>query len=515
MKTAIYARVSTQDQAEQGTTHNQLDYLNRYCKDRDLEITETYIDDGVSGAIPLVERPGGARLLADAAANKFQAIAVYKLDRLGRKMSDIILVCEDLERRGVGVISATQNFDTTTPFGIATRGFFAVFAQLERDTIKERCDEGRRRTARNGEWTGGPPPFGYINNSGRIEIDDTPIPGLPWSESEIAVSIFNWVAYEGLSLYRVKLKLEEQGIPNPFYCNYPRRKTGSKAALDYWHLSTIFKILKNPCYKGTYVWNRHKKSGQIEFSIPPLCDEITWIAAQQALVKNTALSKRNGKRTYLLRGLVKCGLCGMSCTGSTYTRGPYYVCNLRRKGARAYPDREHCPSPYVPAIALEQAVWGKIVEYASSPDETLGELRDTLVGRRQEAWTLQAKIEALEVAIASREEQRRRVLHLYTRSLLDEASMEAQLGDVNEEMDAIRLELKHHRDLLLSEGEVDRRVKIADEVLAQVARGVSGPLSDEERQQLVAMATVGVVITPHSETRWQAEVDLVFGCVSF
>src|SRR6187397_2844860 len=87
---AIYARVSTEDQAERATIQNQLDFLRRFVDLHSLPLAGEYVDDGISGAVPLDDRPGGQRLLIDAQAGRFGSVLVYRIDRLGRSLRSLL-----------------------------------------------------------------------------------------------------------------------------------------------------------------------------------------------------------------------------------------------------------------------------------------------------------------------------------------------------------------------------------------------------------------------------------------
>jgi site-specific DNA recombinase len=87
---ALLLRVSSEEQREEETIELQEEFLQQYCGLYELEVAEIYKDDGVSGTIPLHERPEGRRLLEDAKEGKFDAVFVYKLDRLGRTLLVIV-----------------------------------------------------------------------------------------------------------------------------------------------------------------------------------------------------------------------------------------------------------------------------------------------------------------------------------------------------------------------------------------------------------------------------------------
>src|SRR5262245_35925350 len=104
-RVAIYARVSTEDQAERQTVQAQLDFLNRWADLHEFPIADVYVDDGWSGTVPLRDRPDGRRLLDDAAARRFTMVALYRLDRLGRSIHVLLDADHELERAGVTIRS--------------------------------------------------------------------------------------------------------------------------------------------------------------------------------------------------------------------------------------------------------------------------------------------------------------------------------------------------------------------------------------------------------------------------
>ncbi|GAC1311642.1 MAG: hypothetical protein NVSMB27_48230 [Ktedonobacteraceae bacterium] len=139
MKAAIYLRVSTEEQRERQSIATQRSFAENYCGANHISPYGWYEDEGVSGMIPLDERPdGGSRLLADARAGTIDTILVYKLDRLGRESRLILNAVNDLEALGLQVKSMTEPFDTSTPSGRFMLTILSAVAGLERDTIIQR-----------------------------------------------------------------------------------------------------------------------------------------------------------------------------------------------------------------------------------------------------------------------------------------------------------------------------------------------------------------------------------------
>src|SRR3712207_2900139 len=190
---ALYMRTSSEEQRDAGTIQTQSDSLTRHAAACGFEVAEVYADDGVSGTIPLHERPEGRRLLEDAKEGKFQCVLVYKLDRLGRSLLVIVDAHDRLRAAGVSLRSATEPIDTSTPSGRLIFQMLASFAEYERETIGERTRAGLHRAFRNGKHAGRIP-YGYrlSADEGSLEVVET--------EARIVREIITNVA-DGSSLY--------------------------------------------------------------------------------------------------------------------------------------------------------------------------------------------------------------------------------------------------------------------------------------------------------------------------
>jgi site-specific DNA recombinase len=145
---------------ERETIEIQREFLQEYCRLYSLEVAQIYADDGVSGTIPLHERPEGRRLLEDAKEGKFSTVLVYRLDRLGRSLLVTVDAHDRLQDCGVALKSATEPIDTSNPSGRLIFQMLASFAEYERGTIRERTQAGLHRALRNGKFTGRLP-YGY------------------------------------------------------------------------------------------------------------------------------------------------------------------------------------------------------------------------------------------------------------------------------------------------------------------------------------------------------------------
>jgi DNA invertase Pin-like site-specific DNA recombinase len=149
MRCAIYARVSTSDQ----TCENQLHELRRYVEARGWAAVE-YIDAGVSGAKE--RRPGLDRLLADAKRRRFDVLACWRLDRLGRSLKHLIVLLDELQALGIAFVSLAEGIDATTPAGKLQMHILGAIAEFERARIVERVRAGLARRVAQGKPLGRP-----------------------------------------------------------------------------------------------------------------------------------------------------------------------------------------------------------------------------------------------------------------------------------------------------------------------------------------------------------------------
>lgn len=149
MRAAIYARVSTLDQEPE----NQLAELRRYVAARGWASVE-HVDRGVSGAKD--RRPALDAMLADARRRKFDAVIVWRLDRLGRNLKHLITMLDELQALGVAFVSLAEGIDATTPAGRLQMHLLGAIAEFERGRIRERVMAGLQRARTQGKKLGRP-----------------------------------------------------------------------------------------------------------------------------------------------------------------------------------------------------------------------------------------------------------------------------------------------------------------------------------------------------------------------
>jgi site-specific DNA recombinase len=532
LRIAIYCRVSSEDQTERRTVDNQIDFLRRYAELHGLEVADAYVDDGVSGTVPLQERAGGARLLADADAGRFQRVVVYRLDRLGRSLRVLLDAYHRLDGLDVALVSATEPFDTTSPIGRFVFQLLGSIAELEKETIVERMTLGRDRVARAGKWMGGPVPYGYsVTGDGDLVAGAeaiTTLDGRPASEADVVRFVFAELV-RGSSTIATAALLNSLGVPAHYKYHNREGKVTKRKAENRWRPNKVRNIVANPVYAG-----RHTFSGRggepIERAVPALVDAETWQRANAQLHRNRALARRNARRTYLLRGLVRCAGCGLGFAGTPATSGDwvgfYYRCNAQTGAQR--PNREaRCRAKRIRADWLEATVWGDVEDFLRAPSETMDRARAALRAPAPTRDRVAATAE-VDAALRANAASRERVIDLYRRGRIRLEELEGQLAAVEAEervlrdsLAAVEAEGAHDEAVATYLDDLEATLRIAGEKLDAIAADeASGDAARvgrarAARRDLVDLLVERVLVTTTGEGRRRdatVRVDFRFKC---
>lgn len=376
IRAALYARVSTEMQEKEQTIQSQLAVIGQYAEAHDFHTTPalTYLDEGFSGSH--LDRPGLDELRDHAREGRFEAVIVLCPDRLARKYAYQVLILEELKRASVEVRFCERPI-TDSPDDQLLLQIQGAIAEYERTKILERSRRGRIHRARMGEIAPSRPPYGYYRmakrhgGDGRIQVHE--------EEAILVRDIFAWYEEEGMSLYRLIQRL-----------NASPWKT--RAGRSEWAPTTVLRMLRCEWYVGRAYYNRTKQTLNtrpaaelpsrktakytltdrprpewIEVRVPPLIDDDHFQRVQRRLYENRRFARRNLKNdgAFLLRGLLKCGVCGHAYVGET-RREPrrgggeyvyeYYICGMRMAPlAGAVPRR--CTNDRLRAGGGDEVVW--------------------------------------------------------------------------------------------------------------------------------------------------------------
>jgi len=327
MKVALYARVSSENQAEKDLSiPSQLKVMREYAKKNNWQIVEEYVDPGFSART--ADRPAFQEMMSRVRHKEkpIDIILVWKLNRFARNREDSYVYKNLIRKHGVEVISCSEPIDDT-PAGQLLEGiletmdeFFSI--NLAQDTLR-----GMKENAERGYWNGGKPPIGYkkvpvqVGSNVRNKLALDPL------FSSVIKRIFKaYIDGEGACSIATTLNLE-----------------GLKTDLNKpWNKNTIYHILCDEAYTGTLVFNKRcqrkghqrkkdsKEIIRIENSHEAIIDKATFNKVQRIRKqRNPGLQHpRTAKSEYLLSGLLYCGNCNSAMIGCAAKSSTvfYYRC---------------------------------------------------------------------------------------------------------------------------------------------------------------------------------------------
>ncbi len=502
MRVAVYARVSTTRQAQAQTIDQQLDRLREAVAGRGWELEEQHVyrDDGYSGAS--LGRPGLDRLRDHAALADLDLALVTAPDRLARNYVHQVLLIDELASHGCQVefLDRPMSDDPHDQLLLQIRG---AVAEYERTLIAERMRRGRQAKMRAGTllpWT--TPPFGYRLDPERprqaagVRVE----PG----EAVLVAQMFDWYLEPQATVYRLARRLTDLGVATPR--GKPR-----------WNVASVRGILRNPAYTGRALTNRtqvaparQRKSallpvgpGQshaprpepdwIAVPVPPIISEETFAQVQAKLDANQQTALRNTRHEYLLRALVSCGACRLSCgvrqTGAGYR---YYLCHGRTDPLRVA-QGQRCTARYIPADQLDELVWADLCALLTDP----AQVARALARARGGAWLpqeLHARQAAIRQALGQLKRQQQRLLDAYLAEVIGLAELERKREELNRRQATL---LTQQRQL---DAAAEQRLElqtVADgiEAFCQTIRAGLATATFPQRRQLVELLIDRVVVT--------------------
>ncbi|MDF2791924.1 MAG: site-specific recombinase for integration and excision [Neobacillus sp.] len=312
MNCALYIRVSTTEQAEEGYSISaQKQRLSAYAQSQDWDIIGLYADEGISAKD--MNRPDLQRMIQDIKDGHIDVVLVYKLDRLTRSVLDLYEILQIFDKYDCKFKSATEVYDTTTAIGRLFLTLVAALAQWERENLGERVRFGMREKVWQGEWHGGTAPFGYNVIDGKLVIDE--------KEAMVVRKIFDLYTAEGLSDRRTALELNDLG--------YLTKKD------KFWNEIKVARILKNPVYIGKFRWDTKgsRKDYFVSDGAPKFIDESTFYKAQKLRSARSIVHGRQSTSNYYFSGSLRCARCGSLLKGVATFHGKnkfkHYQCRKR------------------------------------------------------------------------------------------------------------------------------------------------------------------------------------------
>jgi site-specific DNA recombinase len=518
LRVAIYARVSSEQQAKEDTIASQLEEVTRRVASDALGCDPElcFVDDGYSGSI--LARPGLERLRDQAAAGAIDRLYVHDPDRFSRKYAYQVLILEELTRCGVEVVFL-RNPVGRGPEQDLLLQVQGMIAEYERAKILERCRRGKQHAARRGSvnvLSGAPYGYRYV---GKHEGDGEARYQVVAEEARVVRKIFGWVGQERCSIGEVCRRLKGEGVPT---------RTGKSA----WDRSTVWLILKNPAYQGTAAFGKTRSGAlkprrlrpprgrpehprrpvsrvdtssedQIFIEVPGLVSEELFGAVQAQLEENRQRRRdRPGGGRYLLQGLVVCKRCGYGCYGKPTSRAsaegkvPYAYYRCTGSDAYRFGGQRLCWNKQVRTDVLDAAVWEDVCHLLSEPERVRAEYERRLQGA--EAGP-NREVEHINKLVNNVKKMICRLIDAYGDGLLDKSEFEPRISAARQRLAKLEDECRQRIGEATQEAELRLVIGQLEEFARRVSQGLQGPDWDTRRE--VVRALVKKVEVDEQEVR--------------
>lgn len=500
MRAALYARVSTEDQEREGTSlQSQEEACRKYAEEQDYEVPDAYLIKEVYSGLTL-DRPELTQLRSWVSNKEVDGVVVYSTDRLSRDPLHLLLLAEEIEKKGVKLHFVTEPLDNTMEGQLL--GYVRGWAsKLEAMKIRERTMRGKKTRALSGKLPANSHArlYGYDYMPGKGVGEG--VRYINEDEAKWIREMFRWLVEEGLSINSITYRLRELGVPTP-------------SGKGHWLRRTVQKMLRNPAYCGkTYAFTRtygepqyrmkpntkRQKTGaiwkpkeewlEIPNATPPIISEELFDVAQRQIQRNRELSLRNTKNRYLLHGHIRCRWCGRSYWASfrTKTRGehrhsyPYYRCS----GNLNIVSPVKCGNRSVSASEIEGIVWEQIEALLADPELVMAEIQR----RREEAkgvGSLERNLDRVEVQLANREKQKTRAWKAFELTG-DEEAFKASIAQLKEEVAALQGEKLQLEKRIEASRQFELGVDDITRACELVRRNLKGLSFEDKRLALEAL----------------------------
>jgi site-specific DNA recombinase len=493
---AVYARVSSERQAEENTIESQLEDLAQRVAADGLNLAEelTFVDEGYSGSTLI--RPALERLRDLVAAGTVDRLYVHSPDRLARKYAYQVLLVDEFWRSGVEVIFLNRKLGQTPEDELLLQ-VQGMMAEYERAKIIERSRRGKRHAAALGSVNvlcGAPYGYRYISKhegggQARYEVIA--------EQARVVRQIFEWVGTHRLSIGEVRRRLER--------AREPTRK--GKTA---WDRSVIWSMLKNPAYMGEAAAFGKTRSGPlrpklraqrgrplqprrayshydvphedwISIPVPAIVEADLFWAVQEQLQENKrhARGRRRGAK-YLLQGLLVCECCGYAYYGKA-------VSNSARKGNRRdyayyrclgtdayrFGGERVCSNKQVRTDLLDLAVWAEVRKLLEHPERLAEEhrrrLRPHSNARSEDLTMVEAQLGKLRQGLA-------RLIDGYAEGLIEKGEFEPRITRLRERI----AKLEEQAQQLTDEESLQAELRLIIGRLEEFCEKVKGGLDEAD-----------------------------------
>ena len=518
MRAGVYARVSSEQQAQAGTIGSQLEALRRRVAEDGLAVEAEleFVDEGYSGATLI--RPALERLRDMAAAGSIDRLYVHSPDRLARKYAYQVLLVDELSRCAVEVVFLNHGVGDSPEDSLLLQ-VQGMVAEYERAKIMERCRRGKLHAARKGLVNVlSAAPYGYRYLAVSREAAEARYQ-IEMEEAQVVRQVFQWVGKEGCSIGQVCKRLRANNIATP-------------NGKSWWDRTTVWGMLKNTAYKGQAAFGKTRvgerrvrlrpqrgasaqpRRANSTYEVPPeawtyipvqpIVGESLFGAVQERLAENRKRSRERARGArYLLQGLLVCARCGYAYYGKPISRAAakgktrsyvYYRCT--GSDAHRFGGQRICSNRPLRSDLLEQAVWRDVCSLLSDPSRIEEEYNLRLSRKVDEdletATELRSAIQKLKRGIG-------RLIDSYQGGLVEKGEFEPRMRTAREKLERLRTDLRERVEYEQQDAELQLVLGRMREFAEKVSDGLGN--ADWATRRAIIRAVVKEIRVDDEEVR--------------
>ncbi|XZJ82112.1 recombinase family protein [Clostridium perfringens] len=487
---AIYCRVSTEEQSENGYSIDEQErLLEEWCKKMGYVIYKCYSDRGISGK-NIKDRPALKELLSDAKAGKFDMVISWKINRVSRKLEDVLKIVNLLEKNNITFKSYSEPFETDTPAGRMQFQMMALIGEFERGTIAQNVKMGMIAKAKSGNWCGGRV-LGYDlvpNNSPEEEKKGKNKLEINEKEAEIVRFIFNEYS-KGKGYKAITNKMNKLGY---------KTKKGNNFSVG-----SIRDILTNPVYIGEIRYNvRQNWSEKRRRNINPnpirvkgkheaIIDRELWDKVQLILESKKGKPSRIYDGEYPLTGILRCPKCGagmvISRTTNTLADGTkkriaYYCCgNWKNKGTSV------CNSNTIRVDKANEYVFKKIEELVSNEAMIKAVVKNINKERKDKVKPAKRLLGDIDKELEKLDKRKRKIFEAYEDDIITKEEFQIRKDELNEKIRILEEEKKPLLNTISEDVSEEIPYEFIKDILMNFSKVLNSSVSREQQKKLLHM----------------------------
>ena len=503
---ALYTRVSTIEQSEEGYSIDEQERLLRsWAEKNNYEVYKCYSDRGISGK-DIKNRPALKELLKDAEEKKFDMVISWKINRISRKLADVLKIVDILEKNDITFKSYSEPFETDTPAGKMQFQMMALIGEFERGTIAQNVKMGMCAKAKSGEWCGGrvlgydlvpiDSQEGAKRKKNRLTINE--------KEAEAVRFIFNeYVNGKGY-----------KAITNQLNKLSYKTKKGNDFSVG-----SIREILTNPVYIGKVRYNvRQNWSEKRRRNInanpiitdgihEPIIEEGLWDKVQAIMESKKGKPSRIYDGEYPLTGILKCPKCGAGMVISRTTnkladgtkkRIAYYCCGAwKNKGTSV------CNSNTIRVDKANEYVFNRISELLSNEKMVKSIVNNINKERHKKINPAKKELERIDKELEKIDRKKTKLFEAYEEDLISKEEFKERKDELNKRAKSLQEEKEPLLVTLSDDVSEEIPYGFIKSILENFSKVLTESATREQQKKLLHMIISEITI---NETR---EIDSI------